>query len=47
MEKRQLESHLARTEMWSEHLGKWQASVQSVEVSLIFNKCAYTFVNIV
>lgn len=32
-EKRQLESHLARTETWGEHLGKWKASVQNVEVT--------------
>lgn len=33
MEKRELEAHLQRTEIWGENLGKWQASVQSVEVS--------------
>lgn len=32
MEKRQLEAHLIRTEIWAEHLGKWRAIVQSVEV---------------
>lgn len=32
MEKRQLEAHLSRTEIWGEHLGKWRAIVQSVEV---------------
>ncbi|KAJ6637054.1 Sorting nexin-25 [Pseudolycoriella hygida] len=32
MEKRQLEVHLMRTELWTEYLGKWQAIVQSVEV---------------
>ena len=32
MEKRQLEAHLTRTELWSENLGKWRATVQSVEV---------------
>lgn len=32
MEKRQLEAHLMRTEVWAEHLGKWRAIVQSVEV---------------
>lgn len=32
MEKRQLEAHLRRTELWAEHLGAWRASVQSVEV---------------
>lgn len=32
MEKRQLEAHLIRTEVWAEHLGKWRAIVQSVEV---------------
>ncbi|XP_050300025.1 sorting nexin-25 isoform X2 [Anthonomus grandis grandis] len=31
-EKRQLEAHLSRTEMWSENLGKWTAIVQSAEV---------------
>lgn len=34
MEKRQLEAHLSRTEMWGENLGKWRAVVQSVEVFL-------------
>ncbi len=32
MEKRQLEAHLIRTEVWAENLGKWRAIVQSVEV---------------
>lgn len=32
MEKRQLEAHLIRTEVWADHLGKWRAIVQSVEV---------------
>ncbi|XP_037027852.1 sorting nexin-25 isoform X2 [Bradysia coprophila] len=32
MEKRQLEAHLIRTEVWAEHLGRWRAIVQSVEV---------------
>lgn len=32
MEKRQLEAHLMRTEVWAEHLGNWSAVVQSVEV---------------
>nr|CAI5853607.1 unnamed protein product [Callosobruchus analis] len=31
-EKRQLEAHLTRTEIWTENLGKWQAIVQSAEV---------------
>lgn len=31
-EKRQLEAHLLRTETWSEHLGKWRATVESVEI---------------
>lgn len=31
-EKRQIEAHLMRTEIWSEHLGKWKATIQSVEV---------------
>lgn len=30
-EKRQLEAHLTRTEVWGEHLGKWRAVVQSAE----------------
>lgn len=30
-EKRQLEAHLTRTEVWEEHLGKWRAVVQSAE----------------
>lgn len=32
-EKRQLEAHLTRTEVWEEHLGKWRVVVQSAEVS--------------
>lgn len=32
-EKRQLEAHITRTEVWSENLGKWRAVVQSAEVS--------------
>lgn len=31
-EKRQLESHLLRTEMWSANLGKWRAQVESVDI---------------
>lgn len=31
-EKRQLEAHINRTEVWGENLGKWRAVVQSVEV---------------
>ncbi|XP_044758531.1 sorting nexin-25 isoform X2 [Coccinella septempunctata] len=31
-EKRQLEAHINRTEIWGENLGKWRAVVQSVEV---------------
>lgn len=31
-EKRQLEAHLSRTEVWGDHLGNWRAEVQSVEV---------------
>ncbi|XP_076273177.1 sorting nexin snazarus isoform X2 [Rhynchophorus ferrugineus] len=31
-EKRQLEAHLTRTEIWAENLGKWTAIVQSAEV---------------
>lgn len=31
-EKRQIEAHLIRTDAWSEHLGKWKASIQSVDV---------------
>lgn len=30
-EKRQLEAHLLRTETWTENLGKWRATVESVE----------------
>ncbi|XP_069965962.1 sorting nexin-25 isoform X1 [Bactrocera oleae] len=31
-EKRQTETHLKRTDAWTEHLGKWKATLQSVEV---------------
>lgn len=31
-EKRQLESHLLRTETWSSNLGKWRATVESCEI---------------
>lgn len=31
-EKRQLESHLMRTEMWASNLGKWRAQVESVDI---------------
>lgn len=31
-EKRQLESHLLRTETWTENLGKWRATVETVEI---------------
>lgn len=31
-EKRQLEAHLTRTEIWAENLGKWRAFVQTAEV---------------
>lgn len=31
-EKRQLESHLLRTESWSANLGKWRAQVESVDI---------------
>lgn len=31
-ERRQLEAHLTRTEIWSENLGKWKTVVQSAEV---------------
>lgn len=31
-EKRQTEAHLKRTDAWTEHLGKWKATLQSVEV---------------
>ena len=34
-EKRQLEAHLTRTEIWAENLGRWVALVQSAEVCLI------------
>lgn len=30
-EKRQLEAHLKRTEVWGDHLGKWRATIQNVE----------------
>ncbi|KAG5887977.1 hypothetical protein JTB14_035050 [Gonioctena quinquepunctata] len=33
-EKRQLEAHLTRTEIWADNLGRWRAFVQSVEVSV-------------
>lgn len=43
-EKRQLEAHLTRTEIWGEHLGKWRAIVQSVEVCLLLHlKIRYQF----
>ncbi|XP_053678595.1 sorting nexin-25-like, partial [Anopheles nili] len=32
-ERRQLESHLLRTEVWSEYLGSWRAIVESVDFS--------------
>ncbi|XP_068158890.1 sorting nexin-25 [Drosophila tropicalis] len=32
-EKRQTEAHLRRTDAWTEHLGKWKATIQSVEMS--------------
>ncbi|XP_039440568.1 sorting nexin-25 [Culex pipiens pallens] len=32
-EKRQLESHLLRTEVWGDYLGKWRAIVESVDFS--------------
>lgn len=31
-EKRRLEAHLKHTEMWTEHLGRWRAEVQSADV---------------
>jgi sorting nexin-25 len=31
-EKRQLEAHLLRTETWTENLGKWRATVETVEI---------------
>nr|XP_023024783.1 sorting nexin-25 [Leptinotarsa decemlineata] len=31
-EKRQLEAHLTRTEIWAENLGRWRAIVQSAEI---------------
>lgn len=30
-EKRQLEAHLMRTEVWAENMGKWRATIQNVE----------------
>lgn len=30
-EKRQMEAHLMRTEIWGENLGKWKATIQNVE----------------
>ncbi|GAB0096436.1 sorting nexin-25 [Sergentomyia squamirostris] len=32
-EKHQLEAHLMRTEIWSENLGRWRATVQSVDIN--------------
>ncbi|XP_055841813.1 sorting nexin-25 isoform X1 [Episyrphus balteatus] len=32
-EKRQTEAHLRRTDAWSDHIGKWKATIQSLEVS--------------
>lgn len=37
-EKRQLEAHINRTEIWGENLGKWRAVVQSVEVNMFTTK---------
>ncbi|XP_037824621.1 sorting nexin-25 isoform X2 [Lucilia sericata] len=31
--KRQTEAHLRRTDAWTEHLGRWKATLQSVEIS--------------
>ena len=31
-EKRQTEAHLRRTDAWSDHIGKWKATIQSLEV---------------
>uniref|UniRef100_A0A1B0A8L5 PXA domain-containing protein n=1 Tax=Glossina pallidipes TaxID=7398 RepID=A0A1B0A8L5_GLOPL len=31
--KRQTEAHLSRTDAWTEHLGKWKATIQTVEAS--------------
>lgn len=36
-ERRQLEAHLIRTEIWGENLGKWRAVVQTAEVGTIKN----------
>lgn len=32
-EQRQLEAHLTRTEIWSDNLGKWRATVQNAEIT--------------
>lgn len=32
-EKRHLEAHLTRTEVWCEYIGKWRATVENVTVS--------------
>lgn len=32
-EKRELEAHLSRTSIWTDHLGKWRATVENVDVS--------------
>lgn len=51
-EKRQTEAHLRRTDAWTEHLGKWKATIQSVEVRLqlpklpahvIYNRFVFAF----
>lgn len=44
-EKRQLEAHISRTEIWGENLGKWRAIVQNAEI--VDDKETPTFVIVV
>lgn len=44
-EKRQLEAHISRTEVWGENLGKWRAVVQSADVN-VSNLCVFFKLNV-
>lgn len=46
-EKRQLEAHITRTEVWADNLGKWRAYVQSAEVNLLFECPIFKYVYII
>lgn len=35
-EQMRLEAHLARTDTWAEHLGRWRATVNSAEVLILY-----------